>query len=389
MQGIGVWIFSNFKFLDLPSRGLNIYHPQPDVKDLESYTPGGYHPTSIGDSLVWLARDRQLARYVALKTLVADKSQDSREGTILELLANGDIKHGRRCLVGEPAGCSITESKENSTNSMFPLDAARSLAAQLAMGLSICMRMEYLHAHNFLLRLPNLDSFSTAHMSALANHISFLPRGVDGKPSTPHAPPRVTYPIFRNMPANEQENPEVNIADYGTSSIVSQMPSPTLHMPTLYCLPEDFVGEPITTTADVWTLGVALYELLGERRLFETFTRAQEDIIGEMVNVLGKPPARWWNCWANRPDINPGTIDFACLNRPESRRLHPRIWWMGRGETPESCGWDVAGGEFKALEDMLRAMLSFEPKERPTPKQLLQMGSAGVGETTSADSIRS
>lgn len=45
---------------------------------------------------------------------------------------------------------------------------------------------------------------------------------------------------------------------------------------------------------------------------------------------------------------------------------------MGRGETEETCEWDVAGGELRALENLLRAMMTFEPGERPTADQLLR-----------------
>lgn len=44
---------------------------------------------------------------------------------------------------------------------------------------------------------------------------------------------------------------------------------------------------------------------------------------------------------------------------------------MGRGETEQTCEWDVAGGELRALEDLLRAMMAFEPGERPTADQLI------------------
>lgn len=44
---------------------------------------------------------------------------------------------------------------------------------------------------------------------------------------------------------------------------------------------------------------------------------------------------------------------------------------MGRGETPETCEWDVAGGELRALESFLRQMMVFEPAERSTARQLL------------------
>lgn len=180
-----------------------------------------------------------------------------------------------------------------------------------------------------------------------------------------------------NMPANEMANPEIIITDYGTSFVVSQTPSPTLHTPALYSPPEDFFNEPITipTAADVWTLGVILYDAVGERPLFETFAWDPDDIIAEMVNTLGQLPVRWWDSWNNRSEFfNPDgswITNFQRISTPVFRRLHKRMWDMGRGETPESCEWDVAGGELKALEDMLRAMMTFEPAERPTAKQLL------------------
>lgn len=73
-----------------------------------------------------------------------------------------------RCLVGEPAGCSIAKSKEDSTSFMFPPDAARSTAAQLLLRLSylhangICHRD--LHSRNFLLRTPDFDGLSTTEL---------------------------------------------------------------------------------------------------------------------------------------------------------------------------------------------------------------------------------
>ena len=105
----------------------SIYHPEIDVGYLEDYVPGGYP----------------------------------------------------RCLVGEPAGSSIAKSKEDSTNSMFPVDAARSTAAQLLLGLSylhangICHGGEDSHAVYLDLLIPHTDdrqificaTFSYAHQT--------------------------------------------------------------------------------------------------------------------------------------------------------------------------------------------------------------------------------
>jgi serine/threonine protein kinase len=235
-----------------------------------------------------------------------------------------------------------------------------------------------LHLHNFLLRLPNFDSLNSTQIYERFGKPFEIPiRRMDGKPTTPHAPLRVTHPLVWNMPSNELHSPEVIITDYGTSFIASQTASPTLHTPALYAPPEDFFKEPITLAADIWTLGVVLYEVLGERPLFETFAWDPDDILGEMVNVLGQPPERWWKAWANRHEFfNPDgswISDFRRINTPEFRRLRQRMWDMGRGETIKSCEWDVKGGELNTLEDMLRAMMSFEPGERPSAEQLLAL----------------
>ncbi|EGD94343.1 serine/threonine protein kinase [Trichophyton tonsurans CBS 112818] len=201
---------------------------------------------------------------------------------------------------------------------------------------------------------------------------------LDGKPSAPHAPLHVVYPMKQNMPSNEMTDPEILISDYGTSFAVSKTTSPRLHTPTLYAPPEDFFNDRIIgTAADVWTLGVVLYDAMGERPLFETFAWDPDDIIAEMVNTLGyeQMPERWWNSWKCRSEFfnedGSWVSNFRRIGTPVFRRLHQRMWDMGRGETPESCQWDVAGGELKALEDMLRSMMTFEPAQRPTARQLM------------------
>ncbi|RJE23150.1 CMGC SRPK protein kinase [Aspergillus sclerotialis] len=336
---------------------------------------------------MWLAWDQQRRRYVSLKILTARASPDSHEAYVLYHMMKNDPTHAgkqfipplldqfsfhgpnghHRCLVGVPAGCSIAKSKEDSTNLMFPADAARSTVAQLHLGLSylhangICH--EDLHLHNFLLRIPDFDSLSTDELYKRFGKPSEVPiRRVDGKPCEPHAPPHAIYPMALSIPANEVDDPEIIISDYGTSFIVSQTATPTLHTPALYAPPEDLFNEPIIqpTAADIWTLGVNLYEVLGERPLFETFVWDRDDIIGEMINTLGQPPED--GSWVT---------DFARISTPVFRRLHQRLWDMGRGEMQETCEWDVAGGELRAMEDLLRAMMTFEPAERPTADQLL------------------
>ncbi|KFX93225.1 hypothetical protein O988_06911 [Pseudogymnoascus sp. VKM F-3808] len=130
-------------------------------------------------------RDKHAQRYVSLKILIASESSKSTEGSILSMLCSGDSTHiGRQfvprlldeftfdgpnehhtCLVQEPEGCSVARSKEDSVNFMFPTESARSIAAQLIMGVSYLHSRGVchgdLHTRNFLLRGSNLDSLST------------------------------------------------------------------------------------------------------------------------------------------------------------------------------------------------------------------------------------
>jgi serine/threonine protein kinase len=158
------------------------YIPNIDVENLEGYRIGGYHPTVIGGtfhngryeivhklgfdgySTIWLAGDRHLQRYVSLKIPIPRQTPESNEARILRLLSGSssesthpgqgfiprllddftfDGPNGRHiCLVQEFAAGSIVVAKEwSSNNNMFSVETARSIAAQLILGLT------YLHHH--------------------------------------------------------------------------------------------------------------------------------------------------------------------------------------------------------------------------------------------------
>lgn len=199
---------------------------------------------------------------------------------------------------------------------------------------------------------------------------------MDGAPVEPHAPLHAVYPMNTRVAADRVVDPLVKIYDFGTSFLPATESSPQLLTPLLFLPPEDFFHEPITFAADIWMLGLSLYEVLGDRTLFEYFSVDRDDILAEMISTLGQPPARWWNNWVNRKGFvekdGSSTSSVQRICRPVSRPLHQRLWEMGRGETPETCEWCVEDGELRALEELLRAMLAFEPKERPSAQQLME-----------------
>lgn len=227
---------------------------------------------------------------------------------------------------------------------------------------------------NFLLRGPVLDCLGPDELYERYRLDKAPVSRVDGAVVEPRAPPYAVYPMHIKMPADKLVDPIIKISDYGTSFMLSTKTSPELHTPALYLPPEDFFGEPITQAANIWTLGVNLYEVLGERALLETFGWDRDDIMADMVSTLGPPPARWWDTWENRKEFfEPDGSWVRTMKRvytPEFRPLHQRMWDMGRGETPEMCQWDVERGEMRTLEELLRGMLAFEPAERLTAEQI-------------------
>lgn len=176
-----------------------LYEHIDDVERLECYQPGGYHPIEIGDHLhkryrvvhklgygtfstTWLAQDKTLSKYVAVKVGIADSGQ--KEVDILTRLSNPTLQDGNRgkelilpmldrfsvygpngthpCFVTAPARCSLANTKEASSSRLFQLPVARSVAAQLAIAVAYTHRRGLVHGGEswFLLcTVSELDMF--------------------------------------------------------------------------------------------------------------------------------------------------------------------------------------------------------------------------------------
>lgn len=122
-------------------------------------------------SEVWLAIDEETRKYVAIKVGIAQS--DGSEGDILteisQSLASSNVSkdkklmiptvldqfeiHGRKgthpCLVTLPARCTLEDALYKEKKRLFQLDLARSLAAQLAIAVSIVHEKGYAHGGKY------------------------------------------------------------------------------------------------------------------------------------------------------------------------------------------------------------------------------------------------
>lgn len=166
-------------------------------------------------------------------------------------------------------------------------------------------------------------------------------------------------------------NPHVLISDFGEAWLQRAESRHELSTPVLLLPPEaSFSKNSIGSSADVWTLGCSLYEILGERPLFEGFMPDKDDVIAEMVSCLGILPEYWWKSWLARADFfhwdGAWRTDMERCHDPKSRPLLLRIQQMGREDDAI-----FSPDESVALEKMLRSMLEYNPSKRATIEDVI------------------
>ncbi|KAL9623411.1 MAG: hypothetical protein Q9160_002304 [Pyrenula sp. 1 TL-2023] len=387
-----------------------IYQWQEEVEDLEDYQIGGYHPTHIGDryldgryeivhklgygtySTVWLAKDMLESKHVALKIAVANASGKSKESRILRALRPSKENHRgqayvptllnefaidgpngqHRCIVSEAASCSVAQSKDASITWKFPVDVARAIGAQTLLGLEYIHSCGIvhgdLHSNNILFKSPLFDWCTTEELYRRLGEPTRLPvERLDKSPTGSEAPKYCVQPAMIFQSCEEVTDPCIIISDFGEAFFELGEHS-DLRTPILLLPPESLLNESLSKAVDVWTLGHTLYEILGERPLFEGFMPDEHHTIAEMISTIGEFPEKWWDRWQGKEEFfnadrtwkNPPTRAHAPYSRPMAQRL--RV--MGRGNDPAAC--EFSKEEMDYLEKLLRSMLTYDPSTRVT-----------------------
>ena len=195
---------------------------------------------------------------------------------------------------------------------------------------------------------------------------------MDGAPLGPEVPPYSVMPAQLVIASDEVSDPRIMISDFGEAWLSDTEKQDELQTPVLYIPPEaTFVKDLLGKPADIWTLGCSLYEILGERPLFEGFMPDRDDIIAEMVSALGLLPKQWWESWQARGDffLEDGSwrTDMERAHDSKSRSILLRIQEMGREKDAE-----FSADEAVSLEKMLRAMLTYDPAKRASAKDVAE-----------------
>ncbi|KDN61295.1 putative SRPK2 bound unphosphorylated [Colletotrichum sublineola] len=394
-----------------------------DVERLSDYRLGGYHPIQIDDRLhkryrivhklghgtfstVWLTLDELTSNYVAVKVGTADA--DTQEVEILSQLTTvvPNYSHAAHktsmippvinrfsldgpngthpCFVTVPARCSLMDAKEASDLRLFELGVAWSLAAQLAMAISLVHLQGYahgdLHLGNLLLQLPpSFNGLSVDELYAEIGAPEPEPVVRLDKSSTSSAagiPSYAVPAVWLGIASDEITLTEAKLllGDFGVAFRPSDKSRFESYTPLVIRPPEAYFEPttPLSFASDIWSLGCTIFELLAHRSLIDGILAPQDEITAQQVHLQGPLPLEWWDNWEQRSKW----FDEAGIPLSNERD----IWTWDRRfeqwvqEPRQSCGMSVIGEEEKvALFEMLHRMLAWRPRERPDAAEVLDM----------------
>ncbi|KAM3550741.1 hypothetical protein ARSEF4850_008207 [Beauveria asiatica] len=313
-----------------------------------------------GYSTVWMTRDMQQNAYVALKIGVADSRV--HETTVLKRLVDAapQTPANPAALVGLNAIPRVLEAftvrgpngehpsyttalagtnlRDACDLSMFRLEVARALAVKLVSAIAYMHSTGYAHG----------DELSVEQLYQKYGHPETVPVSrVDGGP----LPPSVPSEALSTRPCED------------CRSHLAARP-PESHFEPL---------SPLSFSADIWCLGLAIWNLFAIRPLFAAAFSPPAAIIAQHVDALAPLPSGWWSRWEERRDYFDengnsiqGEYGGPTLNKAFDDWLHKYRLKFQVGSFSEE--------EKTAFLQLLRRMLSYDPLQRPTADEVLKSG---------------
>ncbi|KAJ3552643.1 hypothetical protein NPX13_g11066 [Xylaria arbuscula] len=309
-----------------------------------------------GYSTIWLARDESMERYVAIKVNISGSSQavPLRETSVLRALSRlrsstntlsaGHPEHKftpeildefiiegpnglHPCYTVSPAQGNLREA---SFSRLFPIQVARRLAGNLAQAVSLVHSGGFVHGGKF--RLPpldlsweyvlsvvdiylrnvlvrtesNFDELSIDEFRERFGEPEAIPvRRIDGKPLTPNVPPEAVLSLCLGKKAQDFTIADADgliLSDFGETFNPSMEKRLGRHCntPVSKRAPEALMvpDSPLSFPSDIWSLGLAIWEIVGMKPLFGD-CETEDEIVAQQVDVIGDQhfPQSWREHW--------------------------------------------------------------------------------------------
>ncbi|KAF2996647.1 hypothetical protein E8E13_003375 [Curvularia kusanoi] len=342
--------FSTTSLKSSPEQSIEYYWID-GVERLEMYEPGGYHPVMIDDllhnryrivdklgyggySTIWLARDETAKRYVTVKIGISSPSTPRRE---IEVLVWTLARH--------------------------------------------------IHLRNALVRLPTtLEELSVEELRAKFGEPEMIPIArVDGKPLTLNVPAQAVLPLYLGKKADEFTMDDARgliLSDFGEafSPVTERRLGRNCNIPLVKRAPEAFFepNKPLSYPSDIWSLGLAIWEILAMRPIFSD-CEPLDEIVAEQIDVLGYQsfPQAWKSQWERTGNEEDEKSDMIPRRPADGDR---ETWhtledafekYVQKFRRDQEAAGTFDEEETQAILQLMRGMLKFRPEERLTIDEVL------------------
>ncbi|KAF4498623.1 dis1-suppressing kinase dsk1 [Fusarium agapanthi] len=345
---------------------------------IEDYRPGGFHPVHLGDllndgqfkvirrlgegaySTVWLAHDLRNSRYVALKILIPENTEETSHE-----LQFKPRKYGMKI--------------------RYPPQMAKRILLQSLQGLAFLHDHDVAHGDfqpgNILFSVQSIDSLDEASLrqeeNARTQSISPPVERLDGKQDK-WAPRYLCLAQPLAPYASVSENLRVKLSDMGGAYFLNDPPKKPI-TPLGLRAPELVLMGEVDKSLDIWSFGCLVFELVTGQPLFcipahHDRTEEDDNHILELQAKLGPLPDELYSRWETSSRYY--TIDRKLYNC--------QLGGVGEGEEPlmleqtsmeetfDLTTPDLTDEEAEKFKRLIRRILQYDPSKRPIIKDILR-----------------
>ncbi|OJD16413.1 CMGC/SRPK protein kinase [Emergomyces pasteurianus Ep9510] len=361
-----------------------------EEEDLPGYKPKDFYPVGLGDvfesrykviaklgfgvgSSVWLCRDVKSGDYLTMKVCTRQTAGITAQATnevavarhiraidgvhpgdrYLRLVLGEFTIHGpageHRCLLYAPLGMTYTEFRNLLPDRVLDKALLQQTYQLILIGLDLLHQAGVVHTdispNNILLGARDSSLFSRIERSELEN------------PSARKVLHDRT--IYRSQAMPITDGTPV-LCDFGAARIGEGKFRGDV-MPDFYRAPEVILGMEWDCKIDIWSIGVMVWDLFEDGRLFYALKNRildDEQHLAEMVALMGPPPRSF-------------------LERSEKSR---KYWdaegrWIAATPIPEQSldarEWRLEGEDHRLLLDFLCKIFRWLPEERASAQELI------------------
>lgn len=261
------------------------------------------------------------------------------------------------------------------------MNICRSLLLSPSLEVLTCGLDIDIHLQNVLFKLPSsFDQLSIDQLYEKYGTPNFVAvERRNGKPLPSNVPSKVVVPVSLGFSKDAEKitlsEARILLGDFGEAfapaSIIRE--GKDCHIPLGMRPPEARfeLNAPLSFPADIWSLALAIWDILGMRSLFNTDFVHPEELVSEYVDSLGPMPAHWWESWEKR-------IDY--FEEDESPKQNRIKWYslvdcfgenVQKDRRSSSDVDEFEADEVAAILELMRQMLRFQPDERSTAEQVL------------------